>query len=124
MWAHRTIDAPAVDLWRLFAEVDLWPQWGPSVRSASVDGGGPLCTGATGQVVTAAGVRLPFEITEWVDLHRWSWRVAGVPATDHEVTSLGLDRCRVGFGVPWPAAPYLAVCRRALATMDRLAAEA
>ena len=73
------------------------------------------------------GVRLPFEITSHVDGARWAWKIAGMPATDHTVQALGPERSRVGFGVPWPAAPYLAVCRSALgrlvsiATQDRVA---
>lgn len=47
--------------------------------------------------------------------------VAGVPATDHTVESLGPDRCRVSFGAPWVAVPYLAVCRLASSRLDGLA---
>ena len=116
---HREVDAPAERLWSLLTDLDAWPRWGPTVRSARVDGGFGL--GARGTVTTLAGLALPFEITELDDGVRWAWRVAGVEATDHTVTAIGPDRCRVGFGVPWPAAPYLAVCRLALARLDRLA---
>lgn len=119
LWVHREIDAPAEVLWDLLASPDRWPEWGPSVRHAELDGD-RLDTGATGVVTTALGVRLPFEITS-SDGMRWSWKVAGVPATDHSVEGLGPARCRVGFGVPWPAAPYLAVCRMALGRLESLA---
>ena len=33
----------------------------------------------------------------------------------------GPDWCRVSFGAPWVAAPYLAVCRMALSRLDGLA---
>ena len=66
-------------------------------------------------------VGLPFEITTFVDGTEWSWKVAGLPATDHRVEAITGDRCRVGFAVPWPAAPYLVVCRTALRRLDRIA---
>lgn len=101
---------------------DLWPHWGPSVRRAHFDAP-RLATGVTGTVTTVFGVELPFEITDHAESRRWAWKVAGVPATDHTVEPAGPGRCRVGFGVPWPAAAYLAVCHVALRRLDRLAGE-
>ena len=72
-------------------------------------------------MTTLLRVRLPFEITAHTDGTRWAWKVAGVPATDHTVQALGPERCRVGFGVPWPAAPYLAICRMALGRLESIA---
>lgn len=73
--------------------------------------------GATGTVWTAAGVSLPFRITEFVDQRWWAWTVAGVRATGHQLTTSG-QGCRVRFEVPWWATPYLPVCAIGL---DRLA---
>jgi hypothetical protein len=117
---HRDIAAPAHVSWHLLTDVTQWPEWGPSVRSARLheDGFG---LGSTGVVSTVLGVDLPFEITAFDPGVRWAWKVAGVPATDHTVTALGPDRSRVGFGVPSIAAPYLAVCRRALTRLEGLA---
>ena len=145
VWAHRDITASASTVWGIFVDVDRWPEWGPSVRSAVLDGGaatlgpgsigpgsigpGSIGLGASGVVTTAVGARLRFEITAYEPLGSgpdgggtWSWEVAGVPATDHTVVPLDESRCRAGFGVPLVAAPYLAVCRIALARIDRLAA--
>ena len=80
--------------------------------------------GATGTVTTPVGIELGFEITDYVDGSLWAWKVAGVPATTHTVESLGADRCRVGFGVPWVAAPYLAACKIALRRLEALAVDA
>lgn len=113
LWVHRDIDSPAEAVWALLTNPDRWPDWGPTVRSAELHGS-RLRTGATGTVATVFGLRLPFEITTHTDNAQWAWKVAGVPATDHSVAPLGPGRCQVGFGVPWPAAPYLAVCRAAL----------
>ncbi len=117
----REIDAPAHRVWALLADPGQWPRWGPSVRSAALDGGGGLRLGATGRVTTVVGARLTFEITAFEPGERWAWRVGGIPATDHTVEPLGPGRCRAGFGVSWVAAPYLLVCRVALRRIARLA---
>lgn len=126
-WVHREIDAPAEVVWRVFVDPTRWSEWGPSVRSAELDGGAKvLDLGVTGAVTTPVGARLRFEITafEPVDGGRggaWSWKVAGVPATDHTVEPLDGSRCRAGFGAPLVVAPYLAICRVALVRIDHLA---
>ena len=122
LWARREIAAPAPVVWAVLTAADRWSAWGPSIRAARVDGD-DLGPGATGTVTTVAGVDLDFEITEWEPGRRWAWKVAGVGATDHTVDPLGSDRCRVGFGVPWAAAPYLAVCHVALRRIESLALE-
>lgn len=118
LWTSVEIAVPAATAWRVLVDLDAWPQWGPSVRGASVEGG-RLADGARGRVQTTLGPSLPFEITTFEPPVRWAWSVGGVEATDHRVDPLGRDRCRVSFGVPWPAAPYLAVCRLALARIVR-----
>jgi uncharacterized protein YndB with AHSA1/START domain len=120
LWARRAIDAPAELLWGLLVDPERWPSWGPSVRSAELIGP-PLGLGSRGAVTTVGGLRLPFEITAFEPGHRWAWMVAGLPATDHTVEVLAVDRCRVSFGVPVVAAPYLVVCRVALGRLDLLA---
>nr|WP_059019222.1 SRPBCC family protein [Mycobacterium sp. M26] len=117
----RYIDAPAAAVWQILVDLDTWPQWGPSVASAALDDGTrQLSAGATGRVRTAVGVELPFRITEFEPGRHWAWAVAGVGATTHTVTEDG-DGCRVSFGAPWWATPYLAVCGIALARIERLA---
>ena len=120
LWVHRDIDAPAESVWALLTNLDSWPMWGPTVRRAEFDDS-HFETGATGVVTTTLGVRLPFEITGYDDGRFWAWKIAGVPATDHTVRALGPERSRIGFGVPWPAAPYLAVCRVALRRLGSMA---
>ena len=120
IWAARTIDVPASVVWHLVTDVDHWPTWGPSVRDAVIDGG-TMRSGATGSVTTVGGVALPFVITTFVDGASWSWDVAGIGATEHRVDGLDAGRCRVHFGVPWVAAPYLVVCHAALPRLESLA---
>lgn len=122
----RTIAAPPARAWDLVVDVRHWPSWGPSVRAVrGVDG--RITAGTTGHVVPVVGPALPFEVTDLVDDGHlggcWTWRVAGVPATTHEVRPHpGLLRhCVVTFGVPTLAAPYLSVCVLALRRIEQLA---
>lgn len=115
------MQAPAAVAWELLVDPARWPAWGPSVRGAVVDGDGVLRAGATGTLRTVLGLTLPFEVTVVEPGRRWAWTVAGVGATDHRVDPLGPGRCRVAFGVPWPAAAYLAVCRVAIGRIRELA---
>jgi uncharacterized protein YndB with AHSA1/START domain len=120
VWIERDIDAPAKAVWELLVDPMRWPEWGPSVRDVALDGD-VLELGASGKVGTVIGRELDFEITRFEPGERWAWSVAGWSATDHRVTPLGPHRCRVGFGVAWPAVPYLGVCRVALRRLDRIA---
>jgi hypothetical protein len=105
--------------WGLLTDTEVWPRWGPTVRSARLDG--PFTDGTTGTVTTVLGVRLPVVLRDVVPGVRWSWDVAGVRATSHHVVPLDVDRTEVAFGVPAAALPYLAVCRAALGQLQRLA---
>ncbi len=116
----RTMAVPSSAAWRVLTDLDAWPQWGPTVRRAELTDPGPLRLGSRGKVWTSVGVVLPFEITEFDDHHAWAWKVAGVPATRHTVTSLP-GGCRVSFGVPTWAPLYLTVCALALKRIESLA---
>ncbi|NNE95428.1 MAG: SRPBCC family protein [Acidimicrobiales bacterium] len=117
MW--RSIGAPAETVWGLLTEVESWPEWGPTVAGAELDGD-MFELGATGTVATVLGVNLPFEVVEFEEGASWTWKVAGLPATEHLVVPDG-DSCRAGFGVPWAAIAYLGVCHLALRRIEDLA---
>ena len=117
----RIVDAPVARVWQLLTHLEEWPRWGPSIRSAELDDPAVgLAKDATGSVTTVGGLRLHFVITEYTDRRSWAWSMAGVPATDHLVEDVG-GACRVHFGVPAIAAPYLAICAMALRRIERIA---
>lgn len=116
----RDIPAPPDAVWDVLVDIAAWPIWGPSVRNASLrDGATELGLGVRGDVWTAVGVRMGFVITEFDPGHRWSWSVAGVPATGHQVSVAGAG-CRVRFEAPWWATGYLPVCAVALRRIEKM----
>jgi hypothetical protein len=118
-WVTRDIEAPARIVWDLLVDPDAWPDWGPSIRRADLRAD-RLHVGAQGSMQTVLGITVPFEITTYRDQEQWAWRVAAIRATDHSLVELGQGRCRAGIGIAWPAAPYLLLCRVALARLERL----
>jgi len=129
-WTRCGVDAPAPAVWRLLLDLDAWPRWGPTVSAARLDDGGRILSpGATGSVRTPVGVWLPFTVTELREGSAgdddvpwsWSWRVAGVPATRHEVRATSTRSCAVAFGAPVWAPAYLPVLAVGLDRLARLA---
>ncbi len=118
----RRIAADPQVVWDLLVDTSRWPEWGPSVSAVELDhGDGPrLHSDSTGRVRTPIGVWIPFTVTGFVDGLRWSWRVAGIPATSHAVEPHP-DGCVVRIGVPVLAAPYALVCEVGLRRIERLA---
>lgn len=116
----RAIDAPPDDVWALFVEPQYWPEWGPSITAVDCPDR-RIRTGSSGRVRTIGGLWLPFEVTR-CDAHRWTWRVAGIPATGHRVVTEGRETV-ASFEVPIWAVPYIVVCDRALARIQVLVSE-
>jgi uncharacterized protein YndB with AHSA1/START domain len=115
----RVVRAAPSAVWAVLTDLQAWPQWGPTVAGAELDGAGELALGAHGKVFTPVGVPLPFTITEFEPGRRWAWRVAGIPATAHGVEPVG-DGTRVYMSAPLPAAPYVPVLAIALRRIDRM----
>ena len=117
------VAAPSELAWQELVELSRWPRWGPTVRAACLDDAtGRLYAGATGSVQTTPGLWLPFRVDEFCETESkklWSWRVAGVPATEHSVITRGPSHCRVEMSVPWWAAAYLSVVAVALSRIRR-----
>jgi hypothetical protein len=113
----RVVDAPADSAWTVLRDTHLWAEWGPSV--GAVDAPTRYVERGTSGRVRVAGVWVPFEVTG-CEPYRWTWRVAGLPATGHVVDPLDERRCRVAFEIPLAAAPYAVVCRVALRRIEQL----
>jgi hypothetical protein len=121
---RRRVAAGRDAVWAVLTDTTTWPVWGPTVRAAELtDGGTRIGAGSTGRVGTVAGIWLPFEVTEWDEGRRWTWRVAGIPATGHAVDDDPADPAgsRVTIEVPSWAPVYTPVCWIALGRIGRLA---
>jgi len=117
----RSIDAHPDRVWDLFVDTWQWPAWGPSITDVRCSDR-RVRRGSTGRVRAVGGLWIPFVVTSCVD-YRWTWRVAGIPATGHRVEPSN-GRCRAAFEVPLFAAPYAIVCRLALRRLQALAERA
>jgi hypothetical protein len=115
----RDLAVPPAVAWRILTDTRTWPTWGPTVTEV-VASDTTLTATTTGQIRPLVGPWLPFRVTAFEPGHRWSWRVAGIPATGHRVEATS-DGCRVVFEVPVPVAAYAAVCQVALRRIARLA---
>ncbi|MGI8645216.1 MAG: SRPBCC family protein [Nocardioides sp.] len=124
-WREVDVAAPAADAWMLLTDTTRWQEWGPTVTSVRLDHPGPEIRAlSTGAVRTPMGLWAPFAVTSWRaegDKRSWSWRVAGIAATSHQVEALGADRCAVRFGVPVWAPAYLPVVEVGLRRLRRIA---
>lgn len=117
----RYIAAPPSVVWNVLIDLDVWPQWGPTVSAAWLDPPHTrLDLNVTGIVRTAFGLAAPFVITEFEPGRHWAWQVAGVPATHHRVEPSG-SYARASMAVPWWAVGYLSVCAIALRRIDDIA---
>ncbi|XVH31089.1 SRPBCC family protein [Haloferacaceae archaeon DSL9] len=110
------VSAPADRAWDLLVDTARWTEWGPSISGVESDHR-RVRSGTKGRV-RVAEIWVPFVVDSCAD-RRWTWRIAGVPATGHSVRERGARRCRVAFEIPLAAGWYAPVCRSAL---DRIAA--
>jgi hypothetical protein len=111
----RDIDAPRDRVWEVFRDTATWPAWGPSVTDVE----SPtrlIQAGTEGRVRTVGGLWLPFRVTTCENF-RWTWTVAGLPATGHRVEPRG-EASRAIIEVPVVAAPYVSVCVRGLRRLE------
>lgn len=116
------VDVPAAAAWAAISRFEHWPSWGPTV--AAVDPArGDVTPGATGHVRSVAGPWVGFRVDEVDPGRRWTWHVAGLPATGHRVEAVGPRACRVVFEVPLWALPYAVVCRLAIPRIAKVAAD-
>ena len=115
----RFIPADPAMVWDLLVDTSRWAEWGPSVTAVDAE---PvrLQAGSTGRVRTRFGFWAPFVVNRFDEGRSWDWTVAGIAATSHTVQS-ARGGCRLTFGVPTVAAPYVLVCLVAMRRIERLA---
>jgi hypothetical protein len=117
--------------WTLLTDIEMWPRWGPTVAGVSstrgLRDGSCIQLGSEGRIRPAllprwASLEIPFRVDDYIDLgdrRRWTWQVAGVRATSHEVIASG-SGCTVVMSAPWWAAPYAPILWLGLRNLERL----
>lgn len=116
---RKTVAAPPAVVWELLVDTRQWPRWGPSVLAVE-SSDERIVAGSQGRVRTAAGIWVPFRITAVDEPWYWHWQVCGVSATGHRLRALAAGRTELIFEIPWPAAPYGMVCRKAAKSLAKL----
>jgi len=67
------VQAPAAEVWAVFADVERWPDWTPSVTSVHpLDG--PLALGARFTIRQPRLPRLTWRVVEFEPGRSWVWR--------------------------------------------------
>src|SRR5579871_2785451 len=59
--ASRETRASAADVWRVWSDVDAWPEWNPDMKESKLNG--PLQVGTTGVINTRSGGRHDVVVT-------------------------------------------------------------
>ena len=94
-----TISAPAGHVWTVYADVERWPEWTPSVTSVSVlDGTGALARGAAVRIKQPRMPGVTWVVTELDAGRSWTWGSTspGVRTTAiHEIERIDDRTCRV-----------------------------
>ncbi len=106
-------------VWDLITDTSQWTRWGPTVKRVQFPDRF-IRKGSSGQVLTAFGIWLPFDIDEYEHGRFWSWKVATINATGHRVQASETEGCYLWFEVPLLAAPYALVCQIALGRIENL----
>jgi len=85
-----TIDAPAEHVWRVFTDVERWPEWTRSVTRVQVagDGGGGLRVGTAVRIKQPRFPTLTWEVTDLQPGVSWTWVTRSPGATTTAVHEL------------------------------------
>ncbi len=109
----RVVGASPNRVWALLTDTTTWEEWGPSILAVR-SSDRYIRKGSCGQVKTAFGFWVPFQVTDLDSGKHWSWQIFGISATGHRIERVDAASCRLVFQVPIWAAPYLIVCKIAL----------
>jgi uncharacterized protein YndB with AHSA1/START domain len=70
--------SPAV-VWRVWSDVNQWPQWNPDMNASRLDG--PLKLGATGMINTKSGGKHDVVVTHYEDGRSFELESTALPGT-------------------------------------------
>lgn len=66
-------------VWRVWSDVDHWPDWNPDMRASHLDG--PLALGTTGMIDTRSGGRHSVVVTDYQEGRSFELLSSALPGT-------------------------------------------
>jgi uncharacterized membrane protein len=92
------IDAPAALVWRVFIDVQRWPEWTASVTSLTGLDGADVAVGRRFAIKQPRLPRLVWTVSEVIPGESWTWEqrsFGGVTVARHDVTATDADHSLV-----------------------------
>jgi len=71
--------APPATVWRVWSDVNRWPEWNPDMKESRLDG--PLKLGATGMINTKSGGKHDVVVTHFQDGLSFELESTALPGT-------------------------------------------
>jgi uncharacterized protein YndB with AHSA1/START domain len=76
--SHDTKASPA-EVWRVWSDVNTWPEWNPDMKESRLDG--PLQLGTTGVINTRSGGKHDVVVTQFEDGKSFELESTAMPRT-------------------------------------------
>lgn len=95
---HLEIDAPATVVWRVYTDVEHWPDWTASITAVEPLDSAELAIGRRYVITQPRFPRLVWAVTRLEAGTSWTWEqrsFGGVTIADHIVEAIGAERTRV-----------------------------
>jgi ligand-binding SRPBCC domain-containing protein len=92
------VDAPMPEVWKIYADVQRWSEWTPSIDRVTPIGETGIEIGHRFEIKQPRFPKLVWEVTEVDPGASWTWRQRSFGSTvtaAHELISLGSDRTLV-----------------------------
>jgi hypothetical protein len=77
--ASKDTNAAPADVWRIWSDVNRWPEWNPDMNESRLDG--PLKMGATGMINTKSGGKHDVVVTHYEDGKSFELESTALPRT-------------------------------------------
>src|SRR5256885_8677636 len=71
--------APPATVWRVWSDINRWPEWNPDMKESRLDG--PLKLGATGMINTKSGGKHDVVVTHFQDGRSFELESTALPGT-------------------------------------------
>ena len=77
--ASLETSAPADKVWRVWSDVNSWPQWNPDMKASRLDG--PMKLGMTGNIDTRSGGKHDVVVTHYEEGRSFELESTALPGT-------------------------------------------